>query len=84
MAVGWQQCVNPNMALPIGRWTTVRVTVDAQLAVMTVRYSGAVNWQEAVGIAVGGVENLRGVNVWMRYATLPIRCMHAFIQVFMY
>lgn len=81
MATGGQQCVNPNMALPVGRWTTVRVTVDAQLAIMTVRYSGAVNWQEAVGIAVGGVENLRGVNVWMRYAGLPLCCMHAFIQV---
>ena len=66
MATGVQTCVNPNMALPIGRWTTVRLTVDAQLAIMTVRYSGAVNWQEAVGIGVGAVENLRGVNVWMR------------------
>lgn len=63
---GWgQQVINPDAVVPMSRWTTVRVTIDAVQQTMTVRYTGAVARQEACGIAIGTQENAQGINMWM-------------------
>lgn len=48
MPTGTQYCVNSGLALPLSTWTTVTVTVNSIVGVMTVRLQGGVDGQNSV------------------------------------